>query len=185
MNQPKSAKSAVSYFTWIVLFGILGVATAGCIASKQGGSATTSYGSIHFNNDKGEEKCVLPIPEIENTWDFTSSASPCENNMVSTFWLENVPSATLIDLHDSRNCSELEIYNSFYFKLRTVKQPTDWAPGGSVTHSVDALRNVQEGELIPKKNTRLEKKFIGADYDNKNLNERLSCVHIERSQPVK
>lgn len=181
MNQPKSV---LSIFVWIVLLGISGVVTVGWAAPKQSDPTNASYGRIHFNNDKGEEKCTLPIPEENQTWDFGSPKEICENNMVSTFWLENVPSATLIYFHEDRTCSDAEGSGNFYFKLRTVKQPTDWAPGGSVLYSIDALRNIKDGQLIPKKNVRIEKAFVGSYFHNKNLNERLSCVYIERSQPV-
>jgi hypothetical protein len=179
MNQPKLI---FSICTWIVLYGTGNLAMAENTTTQD--ESKNSYGQIHFNNDKGEEKCVVPIPEISQKFYFVADNEPCENNMVSTFWLENVPSATLIDFYENEGCTDTHEKEDFYFKLRTVKQPTDWG-GGSVTYSIDALRNARVGQLLPKRNVRLEATFVGADYNDKNLNERLSCVYIERSQPVK
>lgn len=182
MNQPKSV---LSLFIWIVLFGANCTATATSVTPEQNSSANASYGRIHFNNDKGEEKCVLPIPEETLTADFSRPDEYCEDNMVSTFWLENLPSATTIGLYENGSCAKLQTSTNFYFVLKTVKQPTDWTgPGGPVVYSIDALRNASPGELLPKKNTRVDEAFVGSTFDNKNLNERLSCVHIVRSPPV-
>jgi hypothetical protein len=106
--------------------------------------------------------------------------------MVSTFWLENVPSATLINFYENDACSDAKVSNTFFFKFKTVKQPTDWAPHGGMLLSIDALRNLRPGELIAGKNLRVEADgaFVGPDLAAKNLNERLSCVYIERSQPA-
>jgi hypothetical protein len=101
--------------------------------------------------------------------------------MVSYFWLENVPSATLIQFYENESCSDAKTNNNFFFKFKTVKQPTEWA---SAHMSIDELRISNAGDLIPKKNTRVEEAFIGNNFTGDNLNERLSCVYIERSQPV-
>jgi hypothetical protein len=187
MNQPKSAKLAVSYFAWIVLFGICGIAAVGCTApNKQSASTNAPYGRIHLNNDKGEEKCVLPLPDDYQlkTWNFAPSNAYCENDMVSTFWLENIPSATTIGFFENSSCSNNISKDNFYFVLKTVKQPTDWAPGGSVVQSIDGMRNSKKGELMPKRNVRFEEAFVGAEYNTKNLNERISCVSIQLSPPA-
>jgi hypothetical protein len=150
---------------------------------KQDESRNT-YGRIHFNNDKGEEKCTLAIPETRQFFDFGASNQYCENNMVSTFWLENVPSATLIQFYEHETCNDAKSIGNFFFKLKTVKQPTDWSDPVVTTLSIDELRRSSAGELIPKKNTRVEDAHVGEYFATRNLNERLSCVYIERSQPV-
>lgn len=182
MNQPNST---LNTYVGIILFSIGSLVTASSVAQEQNNSAKSSYGLIHFNNDKGEEKCALAIPETHNRFHFDRDNEYCENDMVSTFWLENVPSATKIDFFEDGSCSAAVVKENFFFKLKTVKQPTDWTtPAGPTVYSIDALRNARAGELIPKKNIRVEAAFVGSDFANKNLNERLSCVYIERSQPV-
>lgn len=178
--------SKLNICTWILfVFGIYGLATASDVTPHQSKLADTPYGVIHLNNDKGHEKCTLPIPETYKAFDFEDPKEPCENNMVSTFWLENVPSATKINLYEDRTCSDAVGTGNFFFKLKTVKQPTDWTtPGGPVLQSVEGLRHAKPGDLLAKKNTRIEEAFVGAYYENRNLNERISCVSIERSQPV-
>jgi hypothetical protein len=145
------------------------------------------YGRIHFNDDKGQEKCTLAVPDTKQIFNFSANNEYCENNMVSTFWLENIPSATLIQFYEGESCSDANAASNFYFKLKTTKQPTDWsqAPNpAAATLSIDELRKSSAGELITQKNTRVEAAFVGGDFATDNLNERLSCVYIERSQPV-
>lgn len=182
MNQPQST---TNLFIWMILLSTCNFAIAASIAPERNDFADTPYGVIHLNNDKGEEKCTLPIPETYKEFNFENSNEYCENNMVSTFWLENVPSATRINLYEDRTCSDAIGSGNFFFKLKTVKQPTDWTtPGGPTLQSVDGLRHSKQGDLLANKNTRIEAAFVGAYYENKNLNERISCVSIERSQPV-
>ena len=140
-------------------------------------------GIIHFLNDKYEEKCTLAVPEFNQIFNFGASNEYCENNMVTAFWLEDVPSATLINFHSAESCSDGLSKDNFFIKFKTVKEPTDWGTPNNVT-TVDGLRNLREGWLLPKKNVRIESTFVGADFNNKSLNEQLSCVYIERSQPV-
>jgi hypothetical protein len=188
-----SRKSVLRACAWITLISFSGLATVACVAPERDNSTSTksSFGTIHFQNDKGEEKCTLPIPETEKRFHFNDPDEYCENNMVSYFWLENVPSATKIQFYENESCSDgITDQDSFYFKLKTVKQPTHWA---GVTLSIDALRNLRPGELIAGKNLRVDPNpplpappsvFVGTGLAHKNLNERLSCVHIERSQPA-
>lgn len=140
-------------------------------------------GIIHFFNDKNEEKCTLAVPEVSQSFDFSDSSEYCENNMISSFWLEDVPSATLINFYADESCTDAHSKQNFYIKFKTVKNSTDWGNSGNVS-SIDSLRNLKKGSLLPKKNIRIEASFVGADFDNKNLNEQISCVYIERSQPV-
>ncbi|WLG99816.1 hypothetical protein PSH92_20985 [Pseudomonas beijingensis] len=190
-------KSVLRVCAWITLISVSGLATVACASPERGNSTSTkaSFGTIHFQNDKGEEKCTLPIPETEKRFHFNDPDEYCENNMVSYFWLENVPSATKIQFYDNESCTDVTTdQNTFFFKLQTVKQPTHWA---GVTHSIDALRHLSAGELIAGKNLRVDLPitqpppnppkppvFVGTQLSGKNLNERLSCVHIERSQPA-
>lgn len=180
------SKSASSIYAWLMFVSINTIANAASVVPEQNISANSTYGRIHFNNDKGEEKCTIAIPETKSRYNFNAAGAYCENNMVSTFWLENVSSATLIQFFENESCSNSKTPSNFFFLLKTVKQPTDWQPHGGVTHSIDALRNVRPGNLIPGKNLRVEADgaFVGADLSSKNLNERLSCVYIERSQPA-
>lgn len=158
-------------------------AIVACTTPSTSTAPAATYGLIHFLNDKNEEKCTLPIPQNHGTYDFSPNNQYCENNMVATFWLENVPSATLIQLYENEACSDARTAKNFFFKLKTVKQPTDWQ-GGSISSSIDILRNSAAGQLLPKKNVRVDDAFVGSEFSSKNLNERLSCVYIERSQPV-
>lgn len=186
-----SRKSVLRACAWITLISFSGLATVACVAAERDNSTSTksSFGSIHFQNDKGDEKCVLLIPETSEMFNFAESSQACENNMVSTFWLENVPSATLIQFYENEFCSDGKDADNFFFKLKTVKQPTDWAPHGTVALSIDSLRHRRPGELIAGKNLRVDLEpppstFVGSHLSNQNLNERLSCVYIERSQPA-
>lgn len=140
-------------------------------------------GIIHFFNDKNEEKCTLTVPEFSQHFNFGASNEYCENNMVSTFWLEDVPSATLIHFYANESCTDAQSEQNFYIKFKTVKDPTDWENQSNAS-SIDSMRNLREGVLLPKKNTRIDASFVGSDFNNKSLNEHLSCVYIERSQPV-
>lgn len=137
-------------------------------------------GTIQFFNDNGAEKCSIIIPETSQMYNFGANNQYCENNMVSTFLLSNVPSATLIQFYADESCTEAKAKENFFFKLKTVKAPTTW----TLPQSIDSLRIMKAGFLIPNKDTRIEEAFVGSDFANKNLNEHLSCVYIERSQPV-
>lgn len=158
--------------------------TINCFATTTPQATHNSYGLIHLIDDKGAEKCTLAVPETSKTFDFSSSSEYCENDSVSSFWLENVPSATLIQFYDNAWCNGAQAPSVFYFKLKTTKNPTDWSASIPRETTIVGLRNINVGGLISKKNTRMEEKFIGSEYANKNLNERISCVYIERSQPV-
>ncbi|MCL6703293.1 hypothetical protein [Pseudomonas sp. T1.Ur] len=177
MNYPRTVLTTCA---WMMFFGVSSFAAAQTAPIKQD-DARNPYGRIHFNNDKGEEKCTLAIPATSQIFNFGASNQYCENNMVSTFWLENIPSATLIQFYENESCSDAKTDDNFFFKLKTVKQPTEWS---SATMSIDELRRSSAGELIPKKNTRVEDAHVGSYFATRNLNERLSCVYIERSQPV-
>ncbi|SDA87150.1 hypothetical protein SAMN03159443_03945 [Pseudomonas sp. NFACC15-1] len=181
-----SLKSTLRTCAWMTLISVSALGIVACVAPDRGNTTQNAFGSIHFNNDKGEEKCTLPIPETTLTANFSLPNQYCENNMVSTFWLENVPSATLIQFFENESCSNAKVPSNFFFLLKTVKQPTDWTPHGAVTHSIDALRHLRPGELIAGKHLRVEPDgaFVGSDLASKNLNERISCVYIERSQPA-
>lgn len=178
MNYPKTVLTTCA---WMMFFGMSSFAAEQTAPAKQDDARNASYGRIHFLNDKNEEKCTLPIPETSQTFNFGASNQYCENNMVSKFRLENIPSATLIHFYENESCSNAENKDNFFFELKTVKQPTEWT---DATMSIDELRRSSAGELIPKKNTRVEAAFVGSDFATKNLNERLSCVYIERSQPA-
>lgn len=150
--------------------------------------ALNAYGRIIFYEakDPAKEICSLAIPETKGTYDFSASTQLCENNRAASFSLENVPSATLIQFYDKDSCTDAQSNDNFYFKLKTVKQPTDWSqvPNPAMRLNFNALRDYSEGALVPGKNIRVEKNFVGSNYSSQNLDERLSCVYIERSQPV-
>lgn len=158
--------------------------TINCFATPSPQPTHNNYGLVHLLDDKGVEKCILPVPETSQTFNFSSGNEYCENDSISSFWLENVPSATLIQFYDENVCSTLQTRENFYFQLKTTKNPTDWSTLNPAPITIDSLRSINVGGLISKRNTRMEDKFIGSYYDSKNLNERLSCVYIERSQPV-
>lgn len=146
--------------------------------------AEETTGMIYFYNDKNEEACTLPVPATSQYFNFGNSNERCENNMVSTFWLKNIPSATLIHFYESESCTDAPSKDNFYIKFKTVKTPTDWSENNPAAITIDSMRNLPTGGLLPKRNIRLEASFVGAEFNNKSLNEQLSCVYIERSQPV-
>lgn len=160
------------------------LSTLSSFAAVQTDSTRNASGLIHFLNDKGEEKCTLPIPERSQRFDLSDSNETCENNMIASFWLDNVPSATLIQFYENESCSDAQVDRNFYFKFKTVKQPTSWVelPNPPITSTIEVLRHSKPGELLVGKYTRVEDAFVANGIDN--LNERISCVYIERSQPV-
>ncbi|MHC8305645.1 hypothetical protein [Pseudomonas sp. PB3P13] len=173
MNYSKTLLTATVY-TCMALYG------ANTVAAAQ---TKATYGDIIFYNSKGEQKCTLSVPETRQTFDFSQSSQSCENNMAVTFTLRNIPSATLIQFYDEEICSDAKVSDNFFVKLKTVKQPTDWSnPAANMT--LNDFKKRQAGDLIPNKNIRVEEQWEGSDYANKDWNERLSCVYIERSQPA-
>lgn len=143
-----------------------------------------NYGKIHFSDSEGKDVCVIPVPEVSEQTNFDSSGSDCENNRATNFWLENVDSATLINFYENEACSDNQTDENFYFKLKTVKQPTHWSEN-PIPMRIDNLRAYKSpGELIKGKYVRVEESFVGTDLLGEDLDERLSCVSIERSQPV-
>lgn len=183
MNAFKQAGMACA---GIFIVGIGTVAFAAVTSAPEQPNA--SYGAIHFGSDERPDECTLRIPEKSETFNFSHADSGCEDDKMTTFWLENVPSATLIYFYAKGTCSNAPIADNFYMKIKTVKQPTDWQvqpPTPPVTQSFDELQTAETGDMIPKKYIRMESKYIGNNFkgDNK-LGEELSCVYIERSQPV-
>ena len=145
-----------------------------------------NYGKIHFIDSEGKPVCALDVPKVSELTNFDSSATNCENDRATSFWLEKVDSATLIEFYENEACSDNQSKSNFYFKLKTVKQPTHWYSGeAQIPMRIDELRAYESpGELISGKYTRVEESFVGKDLLSDDLDERLSCVYIERSQPV-
>lgn len=145
-----------------------------------------NYGKVHFVDSEGKGVCVISVPKVSVTTNFDSGNTSCQNNRATSFWLENVSSATLINLYENEACSDNQSDKNFYFKLKTVKQPTHWYSGeAQIPMRIDELRAYESpGELISGKYTRVEESFVGKDLLSDDLDERLSCVYIERSQPV-
>lgn len=165
------------------IFALTLIALTSFISASPLDITDKNAGRIHFYNDKNEEGCTLALPDIKQYFNFGDSNEYCENNMVSTFWLENIPSATQIHFYARESCSDAKTSQNFYIKFKTVKNSTDWG-NQSYASSVDSMRNLRQGWLVPKKNIRIEDSFVGSNFNNKSLNEQLSCVYIERSLPV-
>ncbi|MGF6330656.1 hypothetical protein ABH909_003534 [Pseudomonas sp. BS3782 TE3695] len=146
-----------------------------------------TYGDIIFFNSKGEKKCTLSIPETKDFFDFSQSGQSCENNLMASFTLENVPSATFIRFFENENCSDAQTNDNFFIHLKTVKQPTDWGTPPTPptpTMNFNDFKKREAGDLIPNRYIRVERQWEGSDVANEDWDERISCVYIERSQPV-
>ncbi|MFW0759488.1 hypothetical protein ACN1C3_33045 [Pseudomonas sp. H11T01] len=167
---------------WITLYGASALAAAQTSGGKQDTPQAT-YGDIVFYNSKGEKKCTLSVPETKQAFDFSQNNQTCENNSAASFTLENIPSATLIQFYANESCSDARVGDNFFVKLKTVKQPTDWTSPPAQMNFND-LRKKEPGDLIPKKNIRVEARWQGHEFDDEDWDEQISCVYIERSQPV-
>ena len=165
---------------------LLFYAISSVAATPPAPKADENYGKIHFIDTQGKPVCVISVPKVSETTNFDSGNTSCQNNRATSFWLENVNSATLINLYENEACSDNQSDKNFYFKLKTVKQPTHWYSGeAQIPMRIDELRAYESpGELISGKYTRVEESFVGKDLLSDDLDERLSCVYIERSQPV-
>lgn len=176
MNSLNKLRTSLATCTLLVLYA------ASFIASAQEASSG-AYGDITFFNSRNEKICSLPVPETSQFFDFSSSSQHCENNSAATFQLENIPSATLIQFYENERCSDSKLNDNFFVKLQTVKQPTDWTNPLSQMNFND-FKNKKTGDLIPKKNIRVNDKWEGSEYSEVSWDERISCVYIVRSQPV-
>lgn len=135
-------------------------------------SAKADYGFVRL------DICSLPVPETKATYQFNQDGQHCENNKSSQFTLENVPSATLIQFYTSDTCTDFHASGEGYVKLKTTKQPTTWKD----PLSFNDFKSTTPGYLVPGKNLRVEEMWDGLP--GHGWNERISCVYIERSQPV-
>jgi hypothetical protein len=166
----------------LVFFGFSAIAIAQTEPAEHSAPENLN-GQIHFLSSNGSDLCSLTVPATTQRFDFSEGSNHCENNRASSFWLENVPSATLIQLYENAQCSDAQNKDNYFIKLKTVKSPTTWDKSQHV--SIDSLRDSKKGALLPGRYTRIEQdSYVGADLAGKNLNERLSCVYIERSQPA-
>jgi hypothetical protein len=155
--------------------------------NSQPTNTKASYGEIAFFNGDGEKKCTLSVPETKQAFDFSQSGQSCENNMAASFTLENIPSATLIQFFNTEKCSDAKVKEDFFVKLKTVKQPTSWSTPPNpptLTMHFNNFKKVKAGDLIPNRYIRVEDQWEGSDYANKDWDETISCVYIERSQPA-
>lgn len=162
-------------------------AIAASVESNSQPKTTANYGDIVFFNGKGEKTCTLSVPETKAHFDFTEPDQSCANDLVASFSLENIPSATLIQFYENENCSDAQTKNNFFVKLKTVKQPTDWnSPPNPPTPTMNFndFKKRKAGDLIPNRYIRVEAQHEGDDFANEDWDERISCVYIERSQPV-
>lgn len=170
----------------LALYGASSAVAASGENSQQS-ETKANYGDISFYNSKGEKKCTLSIPETKATYDFSQSSQSCENNMAASFSLENVPSATLIQFYENELCSDAQSQDNFFVKLKTAKQPTSWSsisPPDLPTMNFNDFKKKKAGDLIPKRYIRVEAQWEGSDFGNSDWDEQISCVSIERSQPV-
>ncbi|WP_448144968.1 hypothetical protein [Pseudomonas silesiensis] len=169
--------------TWIT--GCGNSANAAQTSADPKAQPNNNYGDIILFDADGVKNCTLSVPETKETFNFSNSSQTCTNNTAASFILQNIPSATLIQFYSNELCSDAKNQSNFFVKLKTVKQPTDWttpAPGESMNF-ID-LQKKKAGDLIPKKYIRVEDHWNGSDFDGENWDEHISCVYIERSQPV-
>lgn len=177
---------AATACAWITLCGANALAAVQTSTGKQAEPKAT-YGDVIFYNSKGEKKCTLSVPETKQIFDFSQSGQSCENNMAASFTLENIPSATLIQFYENTSCSDAKTTGNFFVKLKTVKQPTDWSTPPNPptpTMNFNDFKKKEAGDLIPKRNIRVDEQWEGSGNANKDWDERISCVYIERSQSV-
>lgn len=154
---------------WLILHGQNSIAESATIDKTK-----SEYGVINFDH------CTLPIPEISKSYNLSDSGINCQNNKIASMLLENAPSAMLIQLYENESCSDAKVPNNFFIKLKTTKQPTTWA--GAL--EVNNFKNVSAGYLYPGRNLRVEEQWEGSEYSGENWSEKISCIYIERSQPV-
>ena len=170
----------------LALYGANSVAAASGENSQQS-ETKANYGDIVFFNSKGEKKCTLSVPETKQVFGFEQPGQSCENNLMASFTLENVPSATYIQFFDNESCSDAQTKDNFFVKLKTVKQPTDWSTPPNPptpTMNFNDFKKRKEGDLIAKRYIRVEAQWEGSDFGNQDWDEQISCVYIERSQPA-
>ncbi|MDD2103386.1 hypothetical protein [Pseudomonas putida] len=169
----------------LTFFGASAVASTPTAANKQAEPKAT-YGQIIFYNGKGEKHCMLSVPETKQTFNLADGSQSCTENHAASFSLENIPSATLIQFYENQSCSDSKVKGNFFVKLKTVKQPTDWSspsPNPPATMHFNDFRKLDPEYLVPKKFIRIEDRWPVPDV-NEDWDERISCVYIERSQPV-
>lgn len=108
--------------------------------------------------------CSVPI----RTGTTLMSDTDCKNDVVSYFQLNNVPSAVVFSLNSESTCSSS---GDWYFTMRTIVHPitTIWL-------SIPSLKTRPNGEIIVK-GLRMENNH----YDHGNIEGKLSCVQITRS----
>jgi hypothetical protein len=161
-------------------------AVAASAENAQQSEPKSNYGDIVFYNSKLEKKCTLSVPENSQVFDFSKPDQSCENNLMASFTLENIPSATLIEFYSNESCSDSQTKDNFFVKLKTVKQPTDWSspPNPPATMNFNDFKKRKAGDLIPKKYIRVEEQWEGSDFANQDWDEQISCVYIKRSQPA-
>lgn len=181
MKHSYSLLVAASTYAWMTLFG---TSTFAAQAPSVTTKAPKATGEIVFFNSKQEKMCSLTIPETKAIFDFSKDDQSCTNNMAHSFMLQNVSSATLIEFHQTESCSNAEVKDNFFVKLKTTRQPTDWSSTNAPTMTFNDFKKVVPGQLIPYRDTRVESQWEGADYANRDWNEGISCVYIESSQPV-
>lgn len=136
-----------------------------------------TYGTITLYDTANAHVCTLAVPETKITHDFSQPAARCQNNKAASFTLNNVSSATLIQFYEDETCTDAITSHNFFAKLKTTKQPTSW----DRPMEFEELRALTAGYLIPGKNVRVDEIHSAGGA----WSERISCVYIERSQPVK
>ncbi|MEB2519653.1 hypothetical protein SOP85_30150 [Pseudomonas sp. YuFO20] len=169
----------------ITFLGASAVASTPTAANKQA-EPKGAYGQIIFYDGDGNKHCMLSVPETKQFFDLADDSQSCTNNQVASFSLENIPSATLIHFYRTEVCSDAKVQGNFFVKLKTVKQPTDWSnpsPNPPATMNFDDFRKLDPGYLVPKKFIRIEDRWPVPDV-HESWDEQISCVYIERSQPV-
>lgn len=138
----------------LALYGANSVAAASGENSQQS-ETKANYGDIVFFNSKGEKKCTLSVPETKQAFDFSQSSQSCENNLMASFTLENVPSATFIQFFDNESCSDAQTKDNFFRKTQDSQTTNRLELPSKPADTDNELQRLQK-----KKGRRLDSKEI-------------------------
>jgi hypothetical protein len=121
-----------------------------------------------FENEKPDgDQCSVPVSSSSATWSFDAD-KPCKNDQMSYFQLDNVRSATGIEL-ESRHCDDS---GGWVFGLKTYIDPvsTGWI-------SIEGLKGKAPGYIV-QEGVYLEWK---RNENDDQIQGKLSCVRVRTS----
>ncbi|MEN5036571.1 hypothetical protein [Pseudomonas sp. TWI929] len=129
------------------------------------------------NQEPEGQQCTILIKSdnAEQTYNFKTNDTSCNNDVHSWFRMENAPSAVIFELRsDAQQLKPGECRpdpeTRWIFKLRTTRQPTTtgWI-------SIPGLRLLPKNTIVDAGGVRLE----STRYDDGNIEGKLSCVKID------